>query len=149
MRREIHESFHDGNSNFAEGTPARDVRAANLKPFEMPAAELWVKVAGAVLDWYGAMFRLALGLARTNGDGKAQSVIVSPAPAPPASVIASPAPAPPERAESSPSAALHSLPGAPVKLRPKRKKRQKSSSRAKNGTRSPSVSRIRRSRRAA
>ena len=137
MRREIHESFYEGNPNFAKGAPSLDVRAATLKPFKMPAAELWVQVAEAVLDWYGAMFRAAFGLGRRNGDGKAQSV------------IASRAPAPPEPAKSSPSAALHSLPGGPVKRRSKRKKRQKSSSRAKNGTRSSSVASIRRSRRAA
>jgi hypothetical protein len=134
MRSEHRESFREGNSHFTDGASPRDAGAVELEPFAMPASQLWIQAAEAALDWYGAMFRLAFGLGRVTGSPGVQTV------------VASPAPAPLKPAESSPIEALHSLPTAPVNLRPKRRK---SSSRAKNGTRSSKISGIRRSRRAA
>jgi hypothetical protein len=128
------------------------------KPFEhatapmnaaMRAAQPWVQAAEAVVDWYSAMFRLALGLGRVNsGRERGSSVTAAPAPveqAEAASTIGPPQ-SPPriEQAEASPDG--RQSPVAPaVRLRPKRK----SPSMAKSRSRSSKASRVRRSRRAA
>jgi hypothetical protein len=134
MRSEHHELFREGNQHSDDIAPPRDAATAERKPFAMPAWQPWTQAAEAVLDWYGAMFRLAFGLGRVNSGAEAQSV------------VAPPATTPLKRAQSSPVAPVHSLRGAPVKLRPKRRK---SPSQAKNGTRSTKMSGIKRSRRAA
>lgn len=158
MRSEVHESFRDGNQHFAEVTP-REAGTADRTPIGTPAP-LWLETADSVFKWYGAMLRLAFGLGRIDGRGEAQGLIAPPTPVKPEgssrgmngsaeaqSLIASPALAP-LPAESSPAAvaALHSVPTASAKLRPKRRK---TASRGKNGARSSKVSSIKRSHRRA
>jgi hypothetical protein len=145
-----HESFREGNQPFA----------ADRTRITTPAA-LWLETADSVFRWYGAMLRLALGVRRIDGCGDAQGLVAPPPqvkpeessrnPAPQSlgeaqPLIASPAPAPATPAESSPVAALHSVPTAPVRRRPKRRK---TASRGKNGARSSKRSSIKRHRRAA
>lgn len=96
----------------------------------MWAPQPWIQAAEAVADWYGVMFRLAFGLERVNSRS---SVTVPPAP-------------PNEHPESPRVAPLHSMPAAPVQLRPKRRK---SPSVPNSRPRSSKTSGVRRSRRAA
>lgn len=132
MRSEHRESFREGNQHSADIAPPGDAATAERKPFAMPGWQPWTQAAEAVLDWYGAMFRLAFGLGRVNS-GEAQSL------------VAPPATPPLERAQPSSVAPVHSLRGAPMKFRSKRRK----SPQTKNGTRAPKMSGIKRSRRAA
>jgi hypothetical protein len=114
----------------AEVTPSPD---ASATPF--PRATAPMTVAGAVVDWYGAMFRLAFGLGSVNSRRGPQGVVTTP-PAPPI-----------EQAESSPVAPPQSPPAAaPVELR---RKPRKSPSVANSRSRSSKASGVRRSRRAA
>jgi hypothetical protein len=93
-----------------------------------------MQAAEALVDWYGAMFRLAFGVGRSNGKREPETV-------------ATPAVMPQIEAEKSlPVVSLHRVPSAPVKLRPKRRK---SRSVAKNRSRSSKASSARRNRRAA
>ena len=166
MRSEVqHESFREGNQRFAEVTVPREAGTGDRTRIATPVA-LWLETADSVLKWYGAMWSLALGVRRIDGRGEARGLIAPPAPAKPEessrnsaphslggdgtgeaqALIASQAPSPPTPAESSPVAALHSVPTAPVRLRPKRRR---TASRGKNGTRSSKMSSIKRSHRRA
>lgn len=167
MRSEHHELFREGSQRSAKITVLDAGRAADRKPIATPAA-LWLETTDSVFKWYGAMLRLAFGLGRMDGRGEAQGLIAPSAPVKPQeesarnsapdslgpmngsgeaqSLIAPPAPAPLTPAESSPVAALHSVPTAPVKPRPKRRK---AASRGKNAARSSKMSSIKRSHRRA
>ena len=98
----------------------------------IPAPQPWVQAAEAVVDWYGAMFRLALGLGRV--DGGRERVTAPPAP-------------PIEQAEAFSAEPLQSPPAAVVKLRPKRRKSPSMANRRSRS--SKKTSGHRRSRRAA
>lgn len=141
MRSKHRESFREEQGNQpAESTPSPD---ASAKPFQratapmnlsMPAPQPWIQAAEAVVDWYGAMFRLAFGLGRVDSRREPPGVVA----APPAPSI--------EQVESSPVAPVQSPPAAPVELRPKRRK---SPSVTNSRSRSSKTSGVRRSRRAA
>ena len=167
MRSEVqHESFREGSQRFAAVTAPREAGTADRTRIATPAA-LWLETADAVFKWYGAMLRLALSVRRIDGCGDAQGLIAPPAQVKPEEssrnsaphslggmngsgeaqpLIESPAPAQVTPAESSPIAALHSVPTAPVRRRPKRRK---TASRGKNGARSSKTSSIKRSHRRA
>ena len=141
MRSTNRESFHteQGIQHPAESAPSRDPaapfpRAGGPMNVSMPAPPPWIRAAEAVVDWYGAIFRLAFGLGRVDSRPEPQGLVVAP-PAPPM-----------EQAESSAVAPPRSPRAAPVELRPKRRK---SPSVANSRSRSSKTSGVRRSRRAA
>ena len=123
----------------AHVTPSPDAGAKPLQRVTAPmnvskeAPQPWIQVAEAVIDWYGAVFRFALGLGRVNSQREQGFVTARSSP-------------PTERPESPPVAPLESPPAAPAELRPKRKK---SFSTATSRSRSSKTSGVRRSRRAA
>lgn len=139
MRSQKHQqSFREDRASKPAGEVAPSL-GVGAKPSERAAAPMnvsmwapqpWIQAAEAVADWYGVMFRLAFGLERVNSRS---SVTVPPAP-------------PDEQPESPRVAPLHSMPAAPVQLRPKRRK---SPSVPKSRPRSSKTSGVRRSRRAA
>jgi hypothetical protein len=97
-------------------------------------SQQWIQAAEAVVDWYGAMLKLAFGLGRLSNGYDPQRVVTSP---------------PPPRAEeeSLPAVPLQSMPNAPLKLQSKRRKAPSAAnSRSRSSRVVPSV---RRSRRAA
>ena len=105
------------------------------------ASQLWMQATEVLIDWYGAMFRLAFGLGRINGHPEISSAVVSlPGPSVERQESATDAPSQP------PLALVESRPAAPVRLRPKRRK---SPSTATNRARSSKMSVVRRRRRAA
>ena len=159
MRSEHTELFRE---HATEGTAPRDAGTADRTPIATPA-ELWLETAESMFRWYGAMVRFAFGLGRMADRSEAHRMIATSAPVEPdessaphspaamngrgeaPSSIAFAAPAALTPAESSPAVTLHSIPTAPVKLGPKRRK-----TRRKNGARSSRVSSVkRRHRRAA
>jgi hypothetical protein len=87
----------------------------------------WIQAAEAVIDWYGAMFRLAFGLGLVNSNREPQSV-----------VGARPSP-PNERPESAAVAPLQSPPAARVELRRKRKKSNATAAGRSRSSRASSV----------
>ena len=166
MRSEVqHESFREGNQRFAEVTAPREAGTADRTRIATPAA-LWLETADSVFKWYGAIFRLALGIRRIDGGGEAHGLIAPLAPVKPEeasrnsaphspgmngsgeveALIASPASAPHTPAESSPVVALQSVSTAPARLR---SKRRKTASRGKKVARSSKMSSIKRSHRRA
>ena len=159
MRSEVHESFREGNQHCAEVTAPREAGTADRTLIGTPAP-LWLETVESVFKCYAAMLRLAFGLGRIDGRSTAQELIAPPAPmkleessrgidgnGEAQSLIASPAlePLPAESALAA-VAALHSVPTAAAKRRPKRRK---TASRGKNGARSSKMSSIKRSHRRA
>ena len=114
----------------------REDRANNHSAEVMPprSQQPWIQAAEAVVDWYGAMFKLAFGFGRLNGTREPRSI-----PMPPAMPQL-------EQPESPPVAVVHPVANSPVQLRPKRRK---SPPVAKRRSRSSKASSVRRSRRAA
>ena len=114
----------------------------------MRAAQPWVQAAEAVVDWYGAMFRLALGLGRVNSGRERGNSPAAPIEQAEAASTTVPAQSPPriEQAEASPDG--RQSPVAPaVRLRPKRKSPSMAKSRSRSSK--AKASGVRRSRRAA
>jgi hypothetical protein len=140
MRSEERASLRKDQAQSGEATPRRDASVERFQRVTPPVnlssrvAQPWIQAAEAVVDWYGAMFRLAFGLGRLNNSHESQSVVTSP-PAPHAG-----------GAESAPAAPLKSIHSAPVRLRPKR---GKSPSPVSSRSRSSKVSSSKRTRRAA
>jgi hypothetical protein len=136
MRSKHREAFREeqASNHPAESTPSADASAMPFQRIIAPmnvalrAPQPWIQAAEAVVDWYGAMFRLAFGLGRVNSGREPQDSVTA-RPAPPAEQPKSPSVTP-----------LQSSPAAPVVLRPKRRK---------SPSRTTSRSRVRRSRRAA
>lgn len=115
----------------------RDDQAKNHSAEVMPSRSQppWIQAAEALVDWYGAMFKLAFGFGRLNVTHEPRSTTM-PAAMPQV-----------EQTESPPRLApLHPMPNPPVQLRPKRRK---SPSVAKRRSRSAKASSGGRSRRAA
>ena len=141
MRSEPQESSREVRSihHSAEG-PAQHEAAEVFQPAMSPVnisnrvSQPWIQAAEAVVDWYGAMFRLAFGLGRPGNGHDPQDVVTS-APPPPLA-----------EEEASRAAAVQPMPNAALKLRPKRKKAPSAASRR---SRASKVSSVRRTRRAA
>jgi hypothetical protein len=138
-------------SHSAEVMPSPDASAKRVQSvtgsmnISMLAPQPWLQAAEAVIDWYGRLFRLALGLGPVNSHREARGFVTA-GPSPPAG---QPAPVAPLQ---SPVAPVQSAPApvqsarAPVALRPKRRK---SLATATRRPRSSKTSRVRRGRRAA
>jgi hypothetical protein len=112
------------------GTVPRESSPVNISN---RVSQQWIQAAEAVVDWYGAMLKLAFGFGRLSNGYDPQRVVTSPPP-------------PRVEEESLPAAPLQSMPNAPRKLQAKRKK---TPSAANSRSRSSRVSSIRRGRRAA
>jgi hypothetical protein len=115
----------------------REDQANNHSADVVPARsqQPWIQAAEAVVDWYGAMFKLAFGFGRLNVTREPRGMTM-PAAMPQVEQPESPPPLAP----------LHPVPNPPVQLRPKRRK---SPSVAKRRSRSAKASSGRRGRRAA
>jgi len=102
------------------------------------ASQLWMQAAEGLIDWYGAMFRLAFGLGRVNGHPEISSAVIPlPEPSVERQESARAAPSPP------PLALVEPRPAAPVRLQPRGKK---SPATPANRSRSSKVSRVKRRR---
>lgn len=169
MRSEHHESYREGSQHSAGVTALPGDAGTTERTLIATPAALWLETGDSMFRWYGAMLRLAFALGRIDDRGEAQGVSAPPSAVKPEesarnsaphssgrlnstgdsqSLVESPAAAPlTPSAESSRVTALHSVPTAPVKLRPKRRK---TASHGKNKARSSKISRIKhRQRRAA
>ena len=127
--------------SFAPAQPSNDSNEARLYTLMNPAArapQLWMQATEALIDWYGAMFRLAFGLGRINGHPETSSAVI-PLPEPPVERQETET-APPSQP---PLAVVQSRPAAPVRLQPRRRK---SPSTAANRSRSSKASRAKRRR---
>jgi hypothetical protein len=141
MRSEQRGSFPADRAGHhsAEPAPRQDAAAAEVFDRAIPpvntsnrVSQPWIQAAEAVVDWYGAMFRLAFGLGRLSSGHDVPGVVTSPPPPPPRA-----------EEESPPAAALDSMANAPLKLRPKRRKSPSTANRRSR------LSSVKRSRRAA
>jgi hypothetical protein len=138
MRSNDRESFREGQASNHPNELSSSPAAMNLSA---RAPQLWIQATEAIMDWYGAMFRLAFGLGRVTGHRETLSAVM-PQNSPP---IEHPQPGT-AAAPPSPVTLVHSQPAAPVQVRPKRRN---SPSKANNRSRSSKASRVKRSRRAA